>query len=172
MKAATENIAIYFLFKLRRMARSTLAKLVYLTDYLYAKKYGKAYTATKWYYDDYGPFVDDVEKAITGVSGVSVESGKNPMGKAATYFSYDGDTPSIQDEALKCILDHIVELYESYGYNKFVKYVCNTYPAKKTSKYERIDLNRLVAEEKEVVVEESWNETVDEYGDVLTKLSE
>jgi len=149
-----------------------LQKLIYLVDYFYARQHGKQYTAIKWYYDKSGPYSQEVEIAITDNSSVSIQrQGDHPS--IGSYFIYPGALPIIQYEDLLIVLQHIQRLYaESHGYNDFTLYVYSTSPLRKTQQNRYIDILAAVKEEADELLEETWEETVKVYGEVLTALAE
>lgn len=59
-----KNIVAYILKKYPikdELSKARLTKIVYLVDWRAAFDYGKQITNIKWYFDNYGPFVHDIE---------------------------------------------------------------------------------------------------------------
>lgn len=171
MKIEIKCLALYFLAKNKEVPRSILAKLIYLFDYYYAKKYGNQYTEIKWFYNHYGPFVDDIENAILSDTGVKVIQEPNEFGKLCKYFNYSGNSPQINDADILDVLNHVNSIYQNSGYTQFIKHVYNTSPMKKAERYSYIDIENSVMNEKNEIVDKLWDESVKEYDEVLQALA-
>ena len=172
MQDTVKTISLYFLSMNKKLPCPVLQKLIYLVDYFYARQHGKQYSAIKWYYDKNGPYSQEVEIAITDNSSVSIQRqcGHPSIG---SYFVYSGAVHIIQDEDLLIVLQHVQGLYtESHGYNDFILYVYSTSPLRKTQQYEYIDIVAAIKKEADELLEETWEETVKVYGEVLTALAE
>ena len=169
--ATLKDITLYALCKNTSLSRSEMAKIVYLVDYFHAKKYTKQYTAIKWFHDDYGPFVRDVENSIANVDGVIVTEDKNLYGSRAKYYSYNKECPEMPEE-LKSILDHVIVIHKEHNYTSFIDYVYQTSPVKMTKKNRSIDIEKCVKAELDNSADESFDETVRAYDDVMKALAQ
>jgi len=171
MKTTIEEIALFFLTQNRELSRSVMTKLVYLVDYFYARQHGNQYTNIKWYYNHYGPFVEDVENSI--IDNIEVSVNKYDNTNLGSFFKYSGAAPVINEEDLLVVLNHVQDIYKSsQGFNDFITYIYSTSPVRKTRQYDFIDIVKSVNEEKNELLEEAWDDTVKVYGDVLTALAQ
>ena len=172
MKASLEQIALYALCFAEKLPRYALPKLIYLLDYQYSLTHGEQYTNIKWYYNDFGPFVHDVENAIRKHENVKISKEKNPYdGKGCSYFYYAGVKVSLVDSEAASILEGMVSLFRKMTSREFISYVYGTYPMAHTSRHNFIDVSALALQEMDEMSEEAWYETVRDYGEVLTALA-
>jgi len=127
------------------LANSRITKLVYLVDWRSCLQYGKQVTPIEWIYNDYGPFVWDVLRAVGAEPDYfSVKESATPYGTTKTVFEsiahYDGKSLSILEIHL---VMHVIATTKDMGYNEFVRFVYSTYPVLASTKYEYLDLPKL-----------------------------
>lgn len=133
------------------LSKTRTTKLVYLVDWLMAKKYGKQLTDINWYFDHFGPFVSDVFDAADEDRDISIKRHTSNFGTVKyIVVPKNMDVPlevNLSPHEIK-IIDEVIEETEKLYWNDFIDYVYSTYPISKGKKYGNLDLVKLAEEEK------------------------
>ncbi|MQP40935.1 hypothetical protein CQ059_16690 [Brucella pseudogrignonensis] len=124
------------------MSNARLTKMVYLADWHQSLQSNKQISPVNWYFDNFGPFVKDVEQTAAFRSDLfAIDVGNNIYGQAKKTFSLKDRNyvPRItQAEALS--IDHIIEVTKKLYWNDFIKLVYSTHPIATSPRYTHLDL--------------------------------
>lgn len=135
------------------LSNSRLTKLVFLSDWKQCLKTGRYCSGIKWYFDHYGPYVDDVINLAKSDSDFLVSSTKNDFGGAKNVISLAGGYKSDFhiDSSLKESIDFVVNLTKDKKYDEFIDFVYSTYPVVTAKKYSGINLEAKAEEYKKLL---------------------
>lgn len=124
------------------LSNARLTKMIYLADWRSAYDYGKQITNIEWYFDNYGPFVHDVEKTIEEHSDkIATVLTRNIFGKKKILYKLiDANTninlPKNVDQVVSTIIDLTKDLY----WDQFINFVYSTYPIVTSERYTYLNL--------------------------------
>ncbi|MCE2930269.1 MAG: SocA family protein [Vampirovibrionales bacterium] len=124
------------------LSNARLTKLVYLSDWHQAINRQKQITSIDWYFDNYGPFVWDVENTVKENNDLMVyEEHKTIFGSPKKLFKIIDKSykPELSEEQ-KNSLDHVIEKTKSLNFNDFIKLVYSTYPIMTSERYSKLNL--------------------------------
>ena len=146
MKASLLDIIIY-IFKnyprIEELSKPRLVKLVYLIDWKSSLEHREQTTDIQWYFNHYGPYVDDIISLIKRTPDVfDVTSYQNPYGGVSDKIVLREITrKSVKlPEQVKSIVDFVIEKTHKLGWSDFISLVYSTYPVKSNSKYTNLNL--------------------------------
>lgn len=124
------------------LSNARLTKMVYLADWHQAINHDRQITNIKWYFDNYGPFVRDVEReASKGKDVFCVDLGSNMYGQPKKMISLRGNADAAElAEAEKQSLDHIISISQKLYWDDFIKVVYATHPIASSERYSFLDL--------------------------------
>lgn len=80
------------------LSNARLTKLIYLVDWEFVQNYGHQLTDIHWYFDNYGPFVRDIQDIAYEDPEIEILNTQTIYGTAKTLFRYTGSTPSLEPE--------------------------------------------------------------------------
>ena len=124
------------------LSNARLTKMVYLADWKHALENGTQITNIDWYFDNYGPFVRDVEAtALKNPQLFKVHSTTNMYGQYKKTFSLkdEGYAPNLKRSELDA-LDHIINVTKILYWKDFIKLVYSTHPIASSERYTHLDL--------------------------------
>lgn len=145
----------YFCYRCRRLSKARLTKMVYLADWESAVSSGATITGIDWYFNHYGPYVEDVVKAALDDSHfIEAEPTVNMHGSPMVNLKWKNwwklyRTPRCLSPQEVQILDDVVSLSRRLRWAPFIDHVYSTYPVAVTNQYERLDLVKCAREFKE-----------------------
>ena len=129
--------------------KTRLTKLVYLVDWEMAKRNISLCSGINWYFDNYGPYVQDVMKEATSDEQIKINEGVSMYGGAKYTFELVGTQPkefkNLTSEEMD-IIDDVIKNTKNMSFNDFINYVYETPPVLKTPKYHFLDLEKIAAE--------------------------
>lgn len=128
--------------KLHEMSNARLTKIVYLSDWHQSLKSGKQISPINWYFDNFGPFVRDVEQTALLLDNLFlVNVGNNIYGQSKKTFSLKDKNyiPMVTQEEAQSI-DHIINVTMKLYWNDFIKLVYSTHPIVTSPRYTNLDL--------------------------------
>lgn len=134
------------------LSNARLTKMVYLSDWHQAIKYGRQITKIEWYFDNYGPFVHDIEQTAATCSDIfAINFSQNMYGAPKRIYSLKNTTfqPQLDDKA-KESLDHIIEVTQKIYWADFIKLVYSTHPVMSSERYSPLNLVEKAEEYKEM----------------------
>lgn len=128
-----------------QLSKPRLVKLLYLLDWKYTLDYGHQATKITWFYNHYGPYVDDVIDVLKQYPDYfKIDSFDNPYthGRSERVKLISKKTPEINPK-IKEILDLLIEYTSDMSWEQFISLVYQTYPIRKQAKYSDLNLQEL-----------------------------
>ena len=124
------------------LSKARLTKMIYLSDWKQCLKTSHQMTNIKWYFDNYGPFVDDVSNEISLHADIIERvSTTNYYGAEKTVYRIKNQNyiANLTDEEQE-IINEVIEKTQSMRWNEFINFVYSTYPIATSERYCYIDL--------------------------------
>lgn len=145
MKSSILDLAVYIFRNYPnplQLSKPRLVKLMYLIDWKHCIDFGEQATDIKWYFNHYGPYVDDVINTIKEANeDFEVTSYLNPFGggnsdriKLISQKNIELPMP------VKISSDIIISKTNGFDWTTFISIVYSTYPVKTSSKYTYLNL--------------------------------
>lgn len=129
--------------------KTRLTKLVYLVDWEMAKKYNKSCSGIKWYFDNYGPYVQDVMNTAMSDEQIKINEEISHYGGIKYIFQLVEENSHkfkyLSKEELE-VINGVIDETKDMTFNNFINYVYNTPPVIKTPKYQSLDLIKIATE--------------------------
>ena len=124
------------------LSNARLTKMVYLADWHQAINHERQITDIKWYFDNYGPFVRDVEREASKSKDVfCVDLGSNMYGQPKKMISLRSGAGATElTEAEIQSLDHIISITQKLYWDDFIKVVYATHPIASSERYSFLNL--------------------------------
>lgn len=137
------------------LSDARITKMIYLADWKKAVQFNEMITDIKWYYNNYGPYVEDVMQTVNNNSDLfEVKYTQNAFGGRKKEISLkDKNYQEYLSENDRKIIDKIVEITKNKNFTDFKKLVYNTYPIVFSNQYEHLDLIKLAAEYRKLMEE-------------------
>jgi len=131
------------------LSKARLNKIIYLIDWVSAIRRDRQITPIRWYYNYYGPYVKDIEKAIQEDDRFEIKKGLNYYGneKNVIFLKKDEAFNDLKEEE-KEIVDFVIENTQNLNWSDFMNLVYSTYPIVKAEKFSNLDLVELAKEYK------------------------
>ncbi|WP_180215445.1 Panacea domain-containing protein [Neorhizobium sp. AL 9.2.2] len=124
------------------LSNARLTKMVYLADWRHVLETGKQITNIDWYFDNYGPYVNDISTTAASNSNIfAVENTLNMYGQNKKKFALrraDYVPPISGSE--RDALDHIIDVTQKLYWNDFIKLVYSTHPIASSERYSHLNL--------------------------------
>jgi hypothetical protein len=158
--ASVIDVARYLCFNYPRpddVSKARLVKMMYLADWRSAIYRGHQITDIEWYFNHYGPYVEEPIEQIADHPEFEISESSTMYGNRKSIITYSGpdEWPSIDpDEVL--VLDHVIETSSSKSWSEFLKLVYATYPVITRSRYSVLNLVALAAQYREVRQDLAW----------------
>lgn len=131
------------------LSKARLTKLVYLADWAAAVKTGKQLTPIRWFFHNFGPYVEDVIESARHSRGLEVVRTENMYGepKELVRIKKGAPEPKLNNQEEQ-ILDDVITETKKYYWKDFIKHVYDTYPIANGERYSELDLPKLAQEAK------------------------
>lgn len=128
----------------RELSKARLTKIIYLIDWKSCQKNGRQITEISWYFDNYGPYVEDVVQAARDSIFLGVEQEINFYGtpKERIYLKDKSYLPEIGVKE-KSIINEVFEETKKLYWDDFIKHVYNTFPIKNSKRYSNLNLQKM-----------------------------
>ncbi|WP_367111187.1 Panacea domain-containing protein [uncultured Psychrobacter sp.] len=125
----------------QELSNARLTKLIYLTDWESVRLYDYQVTSINWYFDNYGPFVNDVYETAKKDPYIDVISTYTMYGTPKTLFRYIGENLDLNlNDKTKILVDEVIKVTQSMYWNEFIEYVYSTPPIVNSNRYSFLDL--------------------------------
>ncbi len=124
------------------LSNARLTKMVYLADWRQAISEGRQITSIQWYFDNFGPFVRDVETVAAFRDDLfATDLGSNMYGQPKKSFTMKnpGYKPALSGSE-QAAIDHIIEVTKRLYWKEFIKLVYSTHPIASSERYSTLDL--------------------------------
>ena len=144
----TAELAVYFCQKYphkTELSKTRLTKLVYLADWKSAQIHQRQITNINWYFNHYGPYVEDVMDAIQNDTRFELKKTSNFYGDSKLEIRLTSDAvigDELQEEDRE-ILDSVINETSPLYWNAFIKHVYKTDPVQISDKYQKLDLVQI-----------------------------
>lgn len=129
------------------LSNSRLTKLVYLADWFSCLLKNKQMTNIIWMFNHYGPYVEDVLKAVENSSILEVHMDFNYYGSPKYLIKLIDSNQCFFENNLdkddKQVLEFVISKTKSMYYNDFIDYVYSTYPIVTSQRYDVLNLAEL-----------------------------
>ena len=137
------------------MSNSRLTKTVFLCDWKSCLESGYVVSGVDWYFDHYGPYVDDVIDLAKNdtdflVVNIQTEHGKN---KSLVRLAGDGLSHYSLSSLDEACVDFVIGLTEDKKYDEFINLIYSLYPVITSPKFGRIDLVKKAMDYKALFLE-------------------
>jgi uncharacterized protein YwgA len=124
------------------LSNARLTKMVYLADWKLAIERKKQITTINWYFDNYGPYVPDVQQEVQNNTELfECRETINMFGSPKRLFSIkDSDyAPALSADEAQAI-DHVITETKVLNWDDFINLVYSTHPISSSSRYSNINL--------------------------------
>lgn len=124
------------------LSNARLTKMIYLSDWKQAIEHRRQITDINWYFDNYGPFVSDVQNAVLQHPELfDCKNTVNMFGGAKTLFSIKNEDcqPALSQDEISAI-DHVINKTKALNWDDFINLVYSTHPISSSSRYSSLDL--------------------------------
>jgi len=130
------------------LSNARVTKMIYLADWHYAINHDRQITNIDWYFDTYGPFVKDIEKAAQEHNEVFIiDFGNNRYGHPKKTLSLrNPDQQTELDPTVKESLKYVIKITKELYWDRFIKIVYSSYPVRVSERYTYLDLPKLARE--------------------------
>ncbi|MDD1793924.1 SocA family protein [Enterovibrio sp. ZSDZ42] len=125
------------------LSASRLTKMLYLADWKSAIQNESQLTNAKWYFNHYGPYVDDFVELAKKDKEIDVIKTWTSFGGQKQLFKLKSDYQNkhydLTDQS-KEIVNFVIQKTHEKSYEDFIKLVYSTYPIISSSRYDELDL--------------------------------
>lgn len=131
------------------LSKARLTKLIYLADWESCRKTKKQLTGIRWYFNNFGPYVDDVVDAAKRSKFLDVIETANFYGdrKEMICAKVNAPFPILEKEEID-ILDYVIDETRRLYWNDFIKYVYNTAPIVGSDRYTHLNMEHFAKVER------------------------
>ena len=118
------------------LSKPRLVKLIYLIDWKYTIENGKQFTNINWYFNHYGPYVNDIIDLMRIQTEVfQVKSYNNQYEGVTDKFLLIDKSPVNLTSDVKNIIDQFIDYTYKLTWSNFISLVYSSYPIKTSLKY-------------------------------------
>lgn len=129
------------------LSKPRLVKLIYLIDWKYTIENGKQFTNINWYFNHYGPYVNDIIDLMRAQTDVfQVKSYSNQYEGITDKFNLIDKSPVTLTSEVKNITDLFIDYTYKLTWSNFISLVYSSYPIKTSLKYTNLDLVKMSVE--------------------------
>ncbi len=124
------------------LSNARLTKILYLSDWKNAIDNKNQITNIGWFFDTYGPYVQDISQEIKENRDIfSVKEVENVLGgsRKIFYLTDKKYEPSLSKEE-KLTVEHVIKETSSLSWDEFIKLVYATHPISSSERYTKLDL--------------------------------
>ena len=152
--ARVSNVVTYLCSKYPHkgeLSKARVTKLVYLADWASAQKHKKQITDIKWFFHNYGPYVEDVISQSREDPRIEIEMSATIYGDPKTLIKARPRSDcmiGLSSEEIN-ILDQVIQSTKPLFWDAFIQYVYNTYPIRNSDRHQELDLVALAKQERE-----------------------
>lgn len=154
-----ENIIIYILQNYPKncaynLSKARITKMVYLIDWKKCISSGKQMTNIKWYFDNYGPFVFDVDNVINKSAYIESIKEFTVYGHIKTNYKLK-DSSIVVDlpEEDRKIIDFVINETTFLSWDNFIALVYSTHPIATSQRYSNLNLEEKAGEYNKIMQE-------------------
>lgn len=132
------------------LSNARLTKIIYLADWKSAIERDTQLTEIQWFFNHYGPYVDDVIEVAENDPAFDVKQTFNMYGEYKEVISLKNgvDYPTLEEDD-KAILDFVIDSSASKNWDQFIRLIYSTYPVLTQSRFAKLNLVELAHEYEE-----------------------
>lgn len=123
-----------------QLSKPRLVKLLYLLDWKHCLTYENQATNINWYFNHYGPYVEDVINLIRQRSDLFETQSYDTQFGIGHKIIYIGDKNIQLTDDVTEVLDFVIEKTNKLNWGQFINLVYDTYPIRINSKYSELNL--------------------------------
>jgi hypothetical protein len=130
------------------LSNARVTKMVYLSDWKSVLVRGCQISSIQWYFDNYGPFVWDISKAVEQDTTVfSIINDQTMFGARKMLFILKTkiDYNLLSDDDMK-IINFVIDTTSKLNWNEFIKLVYSTFPIVSSERYSNLNLSQKAIE--------------------------
>jgi hypothetical protein len=128
----------------QELSKARLTKMVYLADWESCLKTGRQLTEIKWYFHNFGPYVDDVLEAAKFSPNLDVIETENLYGEPKQLIkARPGSTAPQLDRPTQNIIDNVISETKGLYWSDFIRYIYATRPISESTRYSQLDLEKF-----------------------------
>ncbi|MEI6065855.1 MAG: Panacea domain-containing protein [Methylococcaceae bacterium] len=137
------------------LSASRVTKILYLADWKSSIDNGRQLTDSTWYFNHYGPYVEDFIELAKEDDDIEVVNEQTMFGGRKRLLKLtDLHKDKVQlDDNDKALVDFVINATKSKNYEEFIKLVYSTYPVITHDRYS-VELVPLAAEYKQILAKE------------------
>lgn len=134
------------------LSSSRVTKIIYLIDWKSSIETSSQITNIKWYFNHYGPYVDDIIRAAEKDDDIEISIQSTQYGgkKRLLKSKRDGDEGDVFEDGVKDVVDFVISATKDKSYQDFIKLVYSTYPVVASDRYTEIDLENCASKYNEL----------------------
>ena len=130
------------------LSKARLNKIIYLIDWKSAIDKEKQITNIEWYFNNYGPYVSDIETSLNFDERFYIEKTRNYFGNEKKIVRIKTNEFQKPLDEEKLIIDLVINLTQELSWNEFINAVYSTFPIKESEKGSSLNLVQLAKEYK------------------------
>jgi hypothetical protein len=130
------------------LSNARVTKLIYLSDWHQAIKHNRQISPIQWYFDNYGPYVPDVQYKVSECPTLFLQQNTvNMFGSPKTVFILQNPAyePSLGEEE-KASINHVIAETSKLNWGDFINLIYSTYPIISSERYSKLDLLEKASE--------------------------
>lgn len=145
-----KDVAV-FLFKKypnrTQLSRARFVKLIYLADWKHAIEHGCQITGTAWYFNNYGPYVQDIINELSADPDFEVTEGENHFGTTKLTIGLVNPLANYSLSEVEIqTLDFVIQSTKDMFWDSFINLVYSTYPIRFSARHSNLNLVQLAKE--------------------------
>ncbi len=124
------------------LSKARLTKMVYLSDWKSCLVNNCQLTKIDWFFDNYGPFVDDVHQEIKKYPNlIEIVHTSNYYGYDKTlYVITKNDYVPNLTKTEESIIDEVIEKTQTMHWDSCINFIYSTYPIATSPRYSKLNL--------------------------------
>ena len=124
------------------LSNARLTKMVYLADWRSSFDNGVQITNINWYFDNYGPFVHDIEDTIENNSNlIQKVITRNMFGKKKILYKLVNEKQTIElPSNVEDVINATIEATKGLYWQQFINFIYSTYPIVTSERYTHLNL--------------------------------
>lgn len=130
------------------LSKARLNKIIYLIDWKSSIDREKQITDIEWFFNNYGPYVSEIELMVMVDPRFKIETTQNYYGSEKNIIRVIENNFNEPSPDEKSIIDLVIEVTQNLSWSQFINAVYSTYPIKNSMKGSMLDLVSLAKEYK------------------------
>jgi hypothetical protein len=128
----------------KELSKARITKIVYLADWEACRRQGEQLTDIKWFFHNFGPYVDDVVNSARESEYLEIVETQNFYGEKKEVIAVKDDSPMPEvDKFAAEIVLSVLEKTKNMYWNDFIAYVYSTDPIAESERYSVLNLKNF-----------------------------